>query len=244
VRVLLLPLLVLTGATIHAQAATGTIRGRVTLGAAAPNNPVIRMGMDPVCTQLWGSERATQLFVVRGPNGELANAFVQLRGDFPAAPVSPTPVVIDQRRCVYEPHVVAVRAGQPLEIRNSDPTTHNVHAQSSAGNDFNMSRGAASAPMRVVFDHPEQMMRVTCDIHSWMNLFVAVVSHPYFAVTDAKGSFLIGDAPSGHQTLEVWHERYGPKAIEVDVPAGGTIDVTIAYSGTERPAPLSALQSR
>jgi plastocyanin len=244
VRSLLLSLLVLTSTTIHAQATTGTIRGRVTLSAPAPANSVIRMGADPACNTLWGTERPTQLFVSRGPNGELANVFVQLRGEFPAAAAPSSPVVIDQRRCVYEPHVVAVRAGQPLDIRNSDPTTHNVHAMSSTGNDFNASRPASGPPLRVVFDHAEQMIRLTCDIHSWMNLFVAVVSHPYFAVTGAGGTFEIRDVPSGHQILQIWHERYGPKAIELDVPSGGTTDVNVVYSGTERPAPLSSLQPR
>jgi plastocyanin len=152
--------------------------------------------------------------------------------------VPEAPVVIDQRGCLYQPHVVGVRAGQPLEIRNSDPATHNVHSRSGAGNDVNVSQAAHSPALTVVMTHPEAMLRLTCDVHAWMNIFVAVMSHPYFAVTDASGQFEIAGVPPGPRRLEVWHERYGPQTVDVDVAAGGVREVDVTYAGTEHAAPM------
>lgn len=103
-----------------------------------------------------------------------------------------------------------------------------------------MSRPAHVAPYTVVVEHPELMLRLTCDVHSWMNVFVAVVNHPYFAVTDRAGQFEIPNVPTGHYRLQIWHERYGPQVAEVDVRPHGTSDVSLNYTGTEKAAPIPA----
>ena len=228
---------------VSAQTHAGTIRGHVTLAAPAPPNPIVRMGADPACSQLWPDERPTQEFVVRGPAGELANVFVVLQGNFDASPVPATLVVLEQRGCLFQPHVVAVRAGQLLEVRNGDPTLHNIHSVSSAHNDFNVSRPPHVAPYTVVVEHPELMLRLTCDVHSWMNVFVAVVSHPYFAISNGAGEFEIPNVPEGHYRLQIWHERYGPQTAEVDVTSRRPDDVSFTYAGTEKAAPMSAIST-
>lgn len=219
--------------------ATGTIHGRVRLLAPPPPNPPVRMGADPACSALWKDIRPTQEYVVRAADGGLANAFAHLKGNFADTPVPSTPVVLDQHNCFYRPHVIGIRAGQLLEIRNTDPTTHNVHALSMAGNEFNISRGAGAPPLTAVMTAPEAMMRLTCDIHNWMTIYVGVMSHPYFAVSGADGTFTIADVPPGHYELEVWHERYGPKTQTIDVVAGQTSALEFSYDGTEKAAPAS-----
>ena len=235
--------LALTAENAPAQTSAGIIRGRVTLSAPAPPNPIVRMGADPACSQLWAAQRPTQEFVVRGPAGELANVFVVLQGDFPASPAPSTPVVLEQRGCLFQPHLVAVRAGQVLEVRNGDPTLHNIHSVSSAHNDFNVSRPAHVAPYTVVVEHPELMLRLTCDVHSWMNVFVAVVSHPYFAVTNASGQFEIPNVPEGRYRLQIWHERYGPQTAEVNVSSRSVSEVSFTYTGTEKASSMQAISN-
>jgi hypothetical protein len=194
------------------------------------------MGADPACSTLYRDTRPVQEFVVRDPDGGLANVFAYVTGSFPETPAPTTPVVLDQRGCIYRPHVLGIRAGQPLQITNNDPTLHNMHGISARGNDFNVSRPKGAPPAVVTLHHPETMMRIACDVHSWMNIYVGVMSHPYFAVSDATGRFEIAGVPAGRRQVEVWHERFGPIAVTVDVPAGRTVAVELSYQGTEKAA--------
>src|SRR3989454_7163346 len=102
-----------------AQANTGTIKGHVRLSGKLPGNPIIRMGMDPMCSKMNAGKRVVQEYVVASIDGSLANAFVRLQGNFPQTPVPAQPVVIDQRQCIYAPRVLGVRVGQTVQIKNS-----------------------------------------------------------------------------------------------------------------------------
>lgn len=220
-----------------AAQSAGTVTGHVRLTGAAPVNPAVRMGMDPACGRAWGDTRPTHDFVVRAADGGLANVFVEVRGPLPGAPAPATRVVLDQQGCMFRPRVLALQRGQVLEVRNGDPTLHNVHALSTKGNTFNVSQVVGRPPFTVAMAHEEKMLLVTCDVHRWMNVYVAVVDHPYFAVTGPAGTFEIRDVPAGRRVVQVWHERYGPLTATVDVPAGGTVAAEFAYAGTEKAAP-------
>ena len=131
-----------SGATLVAgQAATGgTIVGHVRYMGPTPVNPIIRMGADPKCNKLYVGKRLTAPAFVVAADGGMANVFVNVDGSFPATPVPSAAVVITQRGCVYEPHVVGARVGQTLQIMNDDDTGHNLHSASIAGNGFNTSQ--------------------------------------------------------------------------------------------------------
>ncbi|MEX0820057.1 MAG: methylamine utilization protein, partial [Pirellulaceae bacterium] len=46
--------------------------------------------------------------------------------------------------------------------------------------------------------------------HPWMKASMMVCDHPYFAVTDADGSFSIPNVPAGVELeFRVWHEKAG-----------------------------------
>lgn len=230
------PAIAAGAATDDAQA-TGAITGRVRLTGPAPVNPVVRMGMDPACSRAYGATRPTYDFVVRAADGGLANVFVEVRGPLPGAPPPAAHVMLDQKGCMFRPRVLAMQRGQTLEVRNGDSTVHNVHALSARGNTFNVSQVVGRPPFAVTMAHEERMLRITCDVHSWMNVFVAVVDHPYHDVTGASGAFEIRDVPAGRRVVQVWHERFGPLTAEVDVPAGGSAVVEFAYTGAEKAAP-------
>ena len=146
-----------------------------------------------------------------GPGNGLQNAFVYVKdglGDrtFQAPK---TPVVLDQRGCKYIPHVFGAQVGQPVIILNSDPTLHNVHAVPKANTEFNFGQSIKGMKTTRMFDKPEVMVPFRCDVHGWMAAYGGIVSHPFFAVTKADGSFEIKGLPAGTYTLEVWHERLG-----------------------------------
>ena len=226
------------GTAAAAQAAgRGTIKGRIRLMGKPPGNPIIRMGMDPMCAKINAGKRIVQEAVVTSTDGGLANAFVKLQGTFPPTPVPTTPVSVDQHGCVYTPRVVGARVGQMLQVRNGDELMHNVHGLSVGGNGFNVSEPKAGMVQQFRLKDEELMLKVKCDVHSWMLAFVGVVSHPYFAVSGDAGAFEIDNVPAGAYTVQAWHERYGPLTQSVRVRAGVPTTVDFSYTGSEKPGP-------
>jgi hypothetical protein len=226
-----------SGRTAAAQAAgRGTIKGHIRLTGKLPGNSIIRMGMDPMCANLNLGKRVIQETVAASIDGSLANVFVKLEGTFPRTPVPTTPVILDQSACVYHPRVLGARVGQILQVRNSDNLLHNVHGLSTRGNDFDISEPKAGMiqPFKL---KDEEILRVKCDVHSWMTAYVGIVNHPYFAVSDAGGSFEITNVPAGTLMISAWQERYGWLKQTVRVRAGATTTADFAYTGDEKPTP-------
>src|SRR6266850_3884790 len=201
--------------------AGGTIVGHVHYMGATPVNPIIRMGADPRCNKLYVGKRPTAQTFVVGADGGMANVLVNLEGSFPGAPAATAPAVLDQKDCMYQPRVLGARIGQTLQVKNDDATTHNVHSLSMAGNDFNTSQPTKGMVFEFKLKSGE-ILRVKCDIHGWMNSYVAILDHPYYSVTGADGSFTIANVPAGKQTVRAWHEVMGPQTQMVDVQAGKT----------------------
>ena len=219
---------------VAAQANTGTIKGHVYLSGKLPGNPIIRMGMDPMCSKINAGKRILQEYVVATVDGSLANVFVRLQGNVPQTPISTQPVIIDQRGCVYAPRVVGVRAGQVLQIKNSDALMHNVHGLSGKDNSFNVGQPAAGMVYQWKAKNEEIMVHLKCDIHNWMNAYIGVVTNPYFAVSDTMGTFQIDKVPPGTYTLQAWHERFGALTKTITVKAGAATTVDFTYTGNEK----------
>jgi hypothetical protein len=220
-----------------AQAAgRGAIKGHIRLMGKLPGNPIIRMGMDPMCAKINAGKRVIQETVVASADGGLASVFVHLQGSFPQTPVPTAPVSIDQRGCIYGPRVVGARVGQMLQVRNSDQLLHNVHGMSARNNGFNIGEPMAGMVQQFRLKDEEIVLRLKCDIHSWMTAFVGVVSHPYFAVSRDAGAFEMDNVPAGTYTIQAWHERYGPLMQTVRVKAGAPTIVDFNYTGSEKAA--------
>ena len=231
-----------TMAKPQAQAkAVGTIAGHVRLASPAPANSAIRMGADPLCSSANAGKRLTQDVVLRGADGGLANAFVDLQGAFPSTPPPSAPVVIDQKGCIFVPRVVGVQIGQTLSVTNADPVAHNVHSLSTKGNEFNVSQPKPGMKSTFQLKNAD-VLRIKCDIHSWMVSYVGVSPHPYFAVSAADGTFTIANVPVGRHTIRVWHERYGRLMATVDVKAGATATADFSYTGKEQPSTAGLIE--
>ena len=233
---LLIPLAVLTGcdnsdrgpaagASSRAPATQGTgiVRGRVTLsGWTAP--------LPPPMTIKCGDQTLTMRdeAVVVGPDQALKGVVVWISDAPPSgAVVSQQPVVLDQQGCVYRPHVVALRVGQPLRVRSSDQTLHNVHMLTEANAPVNLGM-MKPAEKDVRFKVPERF-RVRCDVHPWMSANVAVFEHPYFAVSDENGRFEITGLPAGPYTVKAWQERFGELDRRITVHETQPADLTLVF---------------
>ncbi len=137
----------------------------------------------------------------------------------------PGRAVMDQRNETFVPHVLAVTTGTVVDFPNTDKTFHNVFSLSKARR-FDLGRYAAGRSKSVRFDHPG-VVRVFCDIHSHMNAFVLVFSHPFFDVTDVEGRFRIGSVPPGTYTVIGWYEGEQRTSRSVQVPAGSVVDLEL-----------------
>ena len=191
-------------------ATAGTITGSAMLDGPAPANEPIRMNADPVCVREVKGPQQQETFVV-GTDRALANVFVYVKdglGNYLYDP--PTqPATLDQKGCRYLPHVFGVRVGQPIEIINSDPTLHNIHAVPKTNQEFNTGQPIQGMKMTHRFTATEVMVPFKCDVHGWMNAYVGVLDHPYYAVTSSDGKFEMKSLPPGTYTIEAWHERLG-----------------------------------
>jgi hypothetical protein len=203
-------------------ATAGSITGAVKFEGLAPPADVIRMTTDRKCVQDAGPNPVSDALLVADDKG-LRNVFVYVKdGLDPAYTFDPPsgPAILDQKGCIYTPRVLGVRVGQAIEVVNSDPTMHNVHALPMTNREFNHGQPKQFAKLSETFTAPEVMVRFKCDVHSWMAAWVGVVAHPFFAVTDASGAFTLAGLPPGSYTLEAWHEKLGRKTTQVTIGAG------------------------
>jgi len=210
-------------------ATAGAVTGHVTFSGQAPAPTPISMASDPRCP----NTGATAQPVMVGANGSLQNAFVYVKDGLGNLkfPVPTTPVVLDQSGCQYSPHVFGVQVGQTVEILNSDPTLHNIHAWPTTNQEFNVGQALQGLREKHVFSTKEVMVPFKCDVHKWMNAFVGVLDHPFYAVTAADGTFSLKGLPPGTYTVEVWHEKLGTQTQSVTVAAKETKDVAFAFAG-------------
>ena len=208
---------------------SGDIQGTITYDDKLPKLRPIDMSADPKCSAKHDGPVPPGVLVV-GENRGLGNVFVRVvNAPASARRSSQTPVIIDQVGCMYQPRVVGALVGQPVIFKNSDGIFHNVHGLPKKNDEFNVAMvpGMADRPMK--FDTPELALPVKCDVHPWMNAYVAVMTHPYFGVTEANGHFEIKGLPAGNYKIEAWHERLGKQTVEVAVAAKGSADVSMAF---------------
>ena len=203
--------------------ANGSVMGTVKLGGkppVLPPQPVVKDGS--VC----GASKPNEAVVV-GPAGALGNVVVSLRAPKPATPPPTTAgAAIDQVGCQYKPHVQAVTVGTTLTLVNSDRVLHNIHGAVGQVQTFNVAMPIKDQRVPTKLTRPG-LVRLQCDAgHSWMNAWLYVFEHPYFAVTGADGKFQLKDVPAGHYTVDLWHEPLDGRGagvtttVEVDVKDG------------------------
>jgi plastocyanin len=196
-------------------ATVATVSGTVKFDGTAPKTSKIDMSQDPACKGINESEN----IVVSG--GDLENVFVYVKDGFGRRTfdVPTIPVVLDQSGCKYHPHVLGVVAGQTVEIRNNDQTTHNIHPTPKDNREWNESQPPSATPLEKSFAREEIMLPVKCNQHPWMKMYINVVKSPFYAVTDKSGKYEIKGLPPGDYTIAFVHEKLGEQDQKVTVAA-------------------------
>jgi len=196
-------------------ATVASVSGTVKFDGAAPKAAKIDMSQDPGCKGMNAAENV----VVSG--GNLANVFVYVKDGLGSRTfdVPKDPVVLEQSGCQYHPHVLGVMAGQTVQIKNGDPTTHNIHPTPKDNREWNESQPPQAAPIEKNFAREEIMLPVKCNQHPWMKMYVNVVKSPFYAVTGKDGKYEIKGLPPGDYTLAFVHEKLGEQDQKVTVAA-------------------------
>jgi hypothetical protein len=214
------------------ESKAGTVTGKVTYeGPAVPGTP-IKLESDPACVKEHPNGLIFDTVLVNG--GGLENVFVYVKdglGNYHFD--TPTKaVILDQKGCMYTPHVFGVQTGQPVEIVNSDPTMHNIHAMGKANPEFNFGQPFQGIKNSRTFTAPEVMVHFKCNVHGWMSAYGGVVNHPYFAVTANGGTFELKNLPAGTYTIEAWHEKLGAQTQTVTLGEKETKPITFTFKLT------------
>lgn len=217
-----------TGKVFAPKGDEGSVTGSVAYTGAAPEGKKIDTSADAACASKSPTLMAEDWAV---KDGKLANTFVYIKegtladgskiGDWSFATPT-TAAVLDQDGCHYKPHVLGVMVKQDITIKNSDPTTHNIHFTPKNNPDWNQSQANGAAAMSHKLNVSEILVPVKCNQHPWMKAYVGVLKHPYFAVTGEDGKFTIANVPPGKYTVVAWHEGPGAgteKTMEVTVAA-------------------------
>jgi hypothetical protein len=209
--------------SVVSQAAdSASITGRVAFDGGAPKQKKIKTDADPKCAEMHADTPLVSEEVVVNANGTLKNVFVYVKGGLEGKTFETpkTPVEIDQEGCQYRPHVFGMMAKQPLKIKNSDDTLHNIHAMPAKSKEFNIGQPNKGMETTRTFAEPEVMVHFKCDVHPWMSAYVGVLSHPFYSVSGDDGTFAIKNLPSGEYVIEAWHEKYGTQTQKIKVGDG------------------------
>jgi plastocyanin len=218
-------------ATAFAQAAgsgTASLSGKVSFEGAAPAPEVLPVSGDAVCQALHPQGIESRAIDTQG--GGLARVLVYVKSGLSATPPAPSePAVIDQSGCAYVPPMVVVQVGQPLRIRNSDKTFHNVHAWSTVNSAFNIAQPRQGMEAMRAFEKPELLIPVGCDIHSWMRAFVTVLPHLFYNVTGPDGTFAINGLPGGDYEIEAVHAKLKALTAKVSLKEGEAARLNFSF---------------
>ena len=229
------------------SAAFAQISGKVSLQGTPPEMPEVKgVSAVPQCA----AEHKDPVYedsVIAGDKGELANVIVYIKaaeGQKLEGPQKDQPVVIDQKGCMYTPHVIALQTGQPVVVQNSDPFMHNVHSMALDNPTFNFAQVTVSKKSISPFTAVETF-QLKCDVHPWMKAIVRVFDNPFFATSGEDGKYSIDTKglKDGTYTVQAWHEVYKdsePQTVEVkDGKASKAIDFTYKAAAKAEAAPLN-----
>ena len=207
------------------------VTGTVSFTGTAPANPRIDMSGESACAQKHSGTITDPELVVNG--GKVSNVFVHVKTGLPANATYAAPsqaVEIDQDGCFYKPRVFGVMTRQTIDIKNSDPVLHNIKAVPKENRGFNISQPTAGMVTKRSFNRAEVMVPLECNVHSWMQAYVGVKDHPFFATTNDNGTFRIEGLPPGTYEIEAWHEKLGTRTMTVTVGDGETKTADFSFT--------------
>ena len=200
------------GCGTKTEHAHGTLKGNIKYEGKIPSPRPLKMDADPICGASHEGKVFSESFIV-DDKMNLKNVLVWIKNInyVLGTKIEQSPVVLDQKGCVYSPHVLGVMKDQKIIIKNSDATLHNIHSMPKINDQFNFAMPKVVKEKVTSFSSVEEPFYIKCDVHPWMKSWVLVQDHPYFAVTDSKGNFKIENIPPGTYEVIAWQEKFKMK---------------------------------
>jgi plastocyanin len=211
------------------SAANGNVEGTISYTGTPPKMRPIDMAKEPTCAKQHATPVMTEAVSV-APGNTLEDVVIYVSAGDRGGPATKT-VTYDQKGCQYIPHVAAMEVNQPLEIRNNDQTSHNIHPMSKANPEWNKSQPPGSPPIKVTYEKAE-FIPVKCNVHPWMHGYFAVLGTSHYSVSGDDGKFSLKGLAPGKYTLTAWQEKFGTQTQEVTVTSGGTAKADFTFKAT------------
>jgi hypothetical protein len=209
----------------------GNISGAVRFTGKRPPPKLISMDAEEACEKLH-DKPVDASGVSIGKDGALKNVFVYIKTGLEGKSFEPAreAVILDQRGCMFVPRVVALHTGQTLNVKNSDPVSHNIHPVPRNNREWNQQQSPGAPDLTRRFVRPEVMIPVKCNVHSWMRSYIGVLDHPYFSVTGDTGVFEWSKVPPGEYTIAAWHESSGELTERITLAPKATVAVNFRFT--------------
>jgi plastocyanin len=201
--------------------AASSVTGTVTFDGKIPALKPLAMDADPACAKKHSGPVQNEMLAL-GTGNTMGNILVWVSKGLPSGktwPVPGTAVTLDQRGCMYTPHVMGIMVGQAYKILNSDGVLHNIHTLPKVNPSFNKGMPPTLKETTTKFDKPEEVFHIKCDVHPWMSAYIAVFTHPFFSATSTDGKFTITGLDPGTYEVTAWHEKLGTRTASVTVGA-------------------------
>lgn len=208
----------------------GTVSGTIKYAGDAEVPKRLKVDKDKeVCSQY--EPLYSESLIVNKKNKGIQNAVVSIKNitqgkDWNLPEGGP---VMDQNGCFFNPHILVVPAGKQFIILNNDGILHNVHTHGTINRPVNKAQPKFLKELKMKIDQPEYV-RITCDVHSWMEGWIAAAAHPYYVVTDENGAFKLDNIPPGSYELEIWHEKLGKQTQKVTAKSGTDAKVNVVFN--------------
>ena len=204
----------------------GSISGTVKYDGDIPSAKILKVDKDE---QTCGHEnKVSEELVINGESKGIKNVVVSLVDIASGKKIEAVTAALDQKECLFIPHVLAIPVGSSVDLLNSDNVMHNLHSWAIKNAAFNEGVSGGGI-LTKKFDFAE-VVKITCDVHKWMSSFIVVKANPYFAVTDENGNFKIENVPAGKYKIEAWQEKLGKKTVDVAVNAKEDAVVDFVYT--------------
>jgi hypothetical protein len=211
----------------------GVISGTVRLTGPAPGIPTVRPAVD---SEMCGSAARPTQSLLLGTNQSVREVIVYLAGRAPNGANHGTndAIILDQRNCEFVPRIQIAHSGVPLVLRNNDPVLHVVRIDSMSGTNGPRTLLKVATPYAgyektyrlANFREPTLLQATSGNGHDWMAAYIAVMPHPWVALTDENGKFTLRNVPAGSQKIYAWHEVLGTlvRDVRVNGEHGSTVD--------------------
>ena len=209
--------------------AGGGVKATAKFDGERPKRTVLKMDADQYCAKANEKKVGSEEAIVR-KEGMVKNVIVYVKDGLGDAEfeVPTEKAELNQQGCMYHPHVQALQAKQPMIVKNSDATLHNIHSFAEKQKAFNFAQPKQGDEKEVTFSRPE-IVKVKCDVHPWMSAYIGVFDHPFHAVTEKDGTCELADLPPGEYTLAAWHETFGEVEQKVTVADGEAAEVEFVF---------------